>query len=150
MDELNPSKQVKEFCLEKWWTYSEVTSPEEAYWECMFPSGIGCRDIYILNGECQYEANTEDIDTEEERQAYCEENIRSYFVDMMGNAELINIEYWDEEEFRDENWNLMIINREFTVRYDSEWQKWIWPWLCEANFVQWWVSAIFNQAYMDI
>jgi hypothetical protein len=42
----------------------------------MFPSGIGCEDDVVLSGECNYEADTSSIDTEEERLASCEENVQ--------------------------------------------------------------------------
>ena len=42
----------------------------------MFPSGVGCEDDMVLNGECDYTPNTENIDTEEERLAGCEENVQ--------------------------------------------------------------------------
>ena len=65
-EKVNESAQ---FCLENWWTYSQVTAPDEKYGECIFPSGIGCRDNILMTSECDFHPNLEDIDTEEERLA---------------------------------------------------------------------------------
>ena len=67
--------EAKEFCLSKWWTHLWATSPVEEHWECMFPSWIGCRDDMILDWKCNWEPDLSNIDTAEERQIWCENNI---------------------------------------------------------------------------
>ena len=41
----------------------------------------------------------------------------------------------DEEEIKDEDWNLVMIARNFYAKYDKDCQRWKLPWRCEANFV---------------
>jgi len=143
------TNEAKAICLENKWTYSRVTSPDEEHWECMFPSWIWCRDEMILEWECNWKANVDDIDTEEERFAQCEENVTSRLQDMAPETILNNVEYWEEQEERDEGWELTIINREFKAYYTKDWQNWILDWVCEANFVQWGMGTLFNQEYME-
>ena len=98
VDVNNTSKEAKDFCLNKGGTYSRITSPDEEYGECVFPSGIGCRDEYVLNGECEYEADTSDIDTEEKRLAGCEENAQWWVKDFVEWTEDVSVEWWEESE----------------------------------------------------
>ena len=65
----------------------------------------------ILEWECNWKDNVDDIDTEEERFAQCEENVTSRLQDMAPETILNNVEYWEEQEERDEEWELTIINR---------------------------------------
>ena len=128
--------KAKQFCLDNWGTYSVVTSAEEEYWECMFPSWIWCQDEMIINWECNREADLSNIDTAEERQTWCENNVDGRMQDMMEWAVYFGIEWdGDEEEIRDEEWNLTMITRDFYAKYDRDWQHWKLPWRCEANFI---------------
>lgn len=144
------TNEAKKICLENKWTYSRVTESDGEHGECMFPSGIGCRDEMVLGWECNWKANVDDIDTEEERFAQCKENVTGWFPDMMEGAVLNDVEYWDEEEIIDEDWNLSMINREFKAKYTRDWQNWILDWVCEANFVQWGMWTTFNQEHMVV
>jgi hypothetical protein len=56
--------------------YSHVISVDEEYGECTFPSGVGCRDEILMTEQCDFMPNLDDIDTEEERLAGCEENVQ--------------------------------------------------------------------------
>jgi len=143
-NENNNLTSVAQFCLDNWWTYSRVTSPDEEYGECVFPSWVGCRDELILANECDFQPYLEDIDTEEERRLWCEENAQWWVEDMIPWAELLRID-WDEEweqETLDEAGNITIIHRDFNIKYNHDWHLWSLPWVCEANFIDWslWVS----------
>ena len=130
------TNEAKAICLENKWTYSRVTSPDEEHWECMFPSWVWCRDDMIINWECDWEADLSNIDTAEERQTWCENNVDEWMQDMMEWVVYYWIEWdWDEEEMKDEEWNLTMIVRNFYAKYDKDWQHWKLPWRCEANFV---------------
>ena len=91
-------QQAMDYCLEHWGTHSLVHSQTAVYGECMFPSGIGCEDDMVLNGECDYTPNTENIDTEEERLAWCEENVQGWMRDMVEGAENVTIKWGEESE----------------------------------------------------
>ena len=128
--------EAKTICLENKWTYLWATSPDEEHWECMFPSWVWCQDDMILNWECDWEADLSNIDTAEERQIWCENNVDWWMQDMMEWAVYYWIEWdWDEEEIKDEGWNLIMITRNFYAKYDRNWQHWKLPWRCEANFI---------------
>lgn len=142
------SSEAKKICLENKWTYSRVTSPDEEYWECMFQSWIWCRDEYVVNWECQRKANVDDIDTKEERFAQCQENVTSWFHDMIWDVAPDDVEYADEQEIKDENWEITIINLPFKIYYTKDWQNRIIDWVCEANFVQWGMWTTFSQEYL--
>jgi len=43
-----------QFCLDNWWTYSNVISQTEKYWECKFPSGVTCRDEILMTEKCNF------------------------------------------------------------------------------------------------
>ena len=64
----------------------------------MFPSGVGCEDDMVLNGECDYTPNTENIDTEEERLAGCDESVQSWMKDMVEEAENVTVKWGEESE----------------------------------------------------
>ena len=147
----NPSKEeAKAICLENKWTYSRVTSSDEEYWECMFPSWIWCQDDMVLNWECDWEADTTDIDTAEERQTWCENSVDWWMQDMMEWAVYFGVEReGDEVEVLDEEWNLTMITRNFYAKYDKDWQHWKLPWTCEANFVDGSLWVSFNQEFID-
>ena len=130
------SNEAKTICLENKWTYLWATSPIEEHWECMFPSWVGCRDDMILNWECNWQPDTSEIDTAQERQTLCENNVDWWMQDMMEWAIYFGIEWdGDEEEIKDEDWNLVMITRNFYAKYDKDWNHWKLPWRCEANFV---------------
>lgn len=144
---LNESAQ---FCLDNWWTYSQVTAPDEKYGECIFPSGIGCRDDMILNWECNWKADISDIDTAQERQIWCENSVDWWMQDMMEWAVYFGIEWdGDEEEIKDEEWNLVMITRDFHAKYDKDWKHWKLPWRCEANFVDGSNWASYGQEFIN-
>ena len=149
---LNPSnEESKSFCMDKKWTYSWITEPDwTEHWECMFPSWVGCWDDMIVNWECPWKADTSDIDTAEERQTWCENNVDWWMQDMMQWAIYYGIE-WDgnEEEIKDEEWNLTMIVRNFYAKYDRDWKHWKLPWRCEANFVDWSNWTSYGQEFMD-
>ena len=149
-DEWEPqTNEAKVICLENKWTYSRVTSPDEEYWECMFPSWIWCRDDMILAWECNWKADTSDIDTEEERFEKCQESVTGWFADIMEDAEIDDIEYAEEKEVKDEEWNLSAITRDFKAKFTRDWEKWIIDWYCEANFVSWGMWSTYDQEYKD-
>ena len=133
----HPEKEeAKAICLENKWTYLWSTSPTEEHWECIFPSWVWCRDDMIINWECDWEADLSEIDTPEERQTWCENNVKQWIQDMIEWA----VYYWiqwdgDEEEIKDEEWNLTMIVRNFYAKYDKDYQFWKLPWRCEANFI---------------
>ena len=90
--------EATQYCLDNGWTHSYVISPDEEYWECFFPSWIGCRDDLVLEWWCDFQPNTDDIDTEEERLAGCEENVQSWMEDFEEWSENINVEWGEESE----------------------------------------------------
>ena len=92
-------KAAKDFCLSNSWTYNLVTSVDEEYGECFFPSGVGCRDELVLSWDCQYEPDLSSIDTEEKRLSGCNKNAKGWVEDFE-NGEDITIEWWDESEGR--------------------------------------------------
>ena len=141
--------EAKKICLENKWTYSWITEPDWEHWECMFPSWIWCRDDMILQWECNWKADTSDIDTEEERSEKCEESVSGWVEDMMEYDELKDIEYWEEQEVKDEEWNLSMITREFKVKYTKDWENWILDWVCEADFIRWGMWSTYHEEYMD-
>ena len=60
----NDHNEAKQICLGNWWTYSIVTSPDEEYGECSFPSWVGCRDEILFTEECNFTPDVSSIDTE--------------------------------------------------------------------------------------
>ncbi len=122
-------QQAMDFCLEHWGTHSLVHSQTAVYGECMFPSGIGCEDDMVLNGECNYEPNLESIDTEEERLAGCEENVQWWMTDFVEGAENVSIE-WGEES---EGGASFVRNGE--IRYTKDGSNWKMDVECVADFV---------------
>ena len=87
-----------EYCNEHWGTHSLIHSPTAVYGECAFPSGVSCEDTILGTDECNYEANTESIDTEEKRLAGCEENAQDWMTDFVKDAENVSIEWGEESE----------------------------------------------------
>ena len=59
-----------------------------------------------------------------------------------------DVEYADEQEIKDENWEITIINLPFKIYYTRDWQNRIIDWVCEANFVQWGMWTTFSQEYL--
>ena len=87
-----------EYCNEHWGTHSLIHSPTAVYGECAFPSGVTCEDTILGTDECNYEANTESIDTEEKRLAGCEENVQDWMNDFVSDAEYIETQWGEESE----------------------------------------------------
>ena len=87
-----------EYCNEHWGTHSLIHSPTAVYGECAFPSGVSCEDTILGTDECNYEANTESIDTEEKRLAGCEENAQDWMTDFVKDAVNVSIEWGEESE----------------------------------------------------
>ena len=87
-----------EYCNEHWGTHSLIHSPTAAYGECAFPSGVTCEDTILGTDECNYEANTESIDTEEKRLAGCEENVQDWMNDFISDAENVETQWGEESE----------------------------------------------------
>ena len=110
-------QQAMDYCLEHWGTHSLVHSQTAVYGECMFPSGVGCEDDMILNGECDYTPNTENIDTEDKRLAGCEENVQWWMKDMVDWAENVTVK-WGEES---EGGASLVRNWVITYRKDRIW-----------------------------
>ena len=67
----------------------------------------------------------------------------------MEGVEINDIEYADEKEANDEEWNLSMITRGFKVKFTKDWEKWIVDWSCEDNFVSWGMWATYWQEYKD-
>ena len=86
------------YCNEHWGTHSLIHSPTAVYGECAFPSGVTCEDTMLETDECNYEANTESIDTEEKRLAGCEENAQDWMTDFVKDTENVSIEWGEESE----------------------------------------------------
>ena len=86
------------YCNEHWGTHSLIHSPTAVYGECAFPSGVTCEDTILGTDECNYEANTESIDTEEKRLAGCEENVQDWMNDFVSDAEYIETQWGEESE----------------------------------------------------
>ena len=149
-NDCNTSSEYKQFCLNNGWTYYQVTAPDEEYWECSFPSWIGCRDDILMTDRCNFVADTSNIDTEEERIAGCEESVQWWMNDMLADAVFYGVERSDEtDEVIDEKWDLSFIRRELSAKYDQDWHHWKLPWTCEANFVDWSLWVSFGEAYID-
>ena len=124
-------QQAMDYCLEHWGTHSLIHSQTAVYGECMFPSGIGCEDDMVLNGECDYTPNTENIDTEEERLAGCEENVQWWMRDMAEGAENITVKWGDESE------GGASFVRGGEIRYAKDWEEKVTRVECVADFVDW-------------
>ena len=122
-------QQAMDYCLEHWGTHSLIHSQTAVYGECMFPSGIGCEDDMVLNGECDYTPNTENIDTEEERLAGCEENVQWWMRDMVEGAENVTVKWGDESE------GGASFVRGGEIRYTKDWEEMVTRVECVADFV---------------
>ena len=139
-----------EYCNEHWWTHSLIHSPTAVYGECAFPSGVTCEDTILWTDECNFEPDISEIDTAEERQTWCENNVDWWMQDMMQWAVYYGVEWdGDEEEIKDEEWNLTMIVRNFYAKYDRDWKHWKLPWRCEANFVDWSNWTSYGQEFID-
>jgi hypothetical protein len=89
-----------------------------------------------LNGECNYEADTSSIDTEEKRLAGCEESAQWWIKDYVEWAENVTIK-WGEES---EGWASFVRNGVITYRKNRIWYAISAE--CVADFVDWslWVT----------
>ena len=97
-DEDEVLNQRIEYCNEHWGTHSLIHSPTAVYGECAFPSGVTCEDTILGTDECNYEANTESIDSEEKRLAGCEENVQWRMAEFASDAENVEIQWGEESE----------------------------------------------------
>lgn len=134
--------EYKQFCLENWWTYSQVSAPDEEYWECIFPSWVGCRDDIMMTDLCSFVPDTSDIDTEEERLAGCEENIQWWIIDFE-NWELTTIDWEDEQE------GGASFVRNWVAHYTNDWGNWKMALECVADFVDWSLSVSYEEAEQE-
>lgn len=138
-----------EYCNEHWWTHSLIHSPTAVYGECAFPSGVTCEDTILWTDECNFEPDISEIDTAEERQTWCENNVDWWMQDMMEWATYYGIEWDGDEEEIEEDWKLVMITRNFYAKYDKDWKHWKLPWRCEANFVDWSNWTTYGQEFID-
>lgn len=136
--------EAKEFCLERWWTYSQVTSPDEEYGECMFPSGIWCRDDLVLAWECSYEPDLSNIDTEEKRLAGCEGNVQGWMTDFVKDAENVSIQWWEESE----GWASFV--RNWVVKYTKDGANYTMDTECMADFVDGSISVSYGDEVEEV
>lgn len=118
-----------EYCNEHWGTHSLIHSPTAVYGECAFPSGVTCEDTILWTDECNFEPNLESIDTEEERLAWCTENVEWWMADMVAWAENVDIQ-WGEES---EGWASFV--RNWVVKYTKDWTDYEMSLECVADFV---------------
>ena len=123
------SNEKSQFCLENGWTYSYVISPEEEYWECMFPSGIWCRDEILWTDDCVFLPDLSNIDTEEKRLAGCEENAQGWMTDFVKDAENVSIQWWEESE------GGASFVRNWVIKYTKDGTNYIMGAECVADFV---------------
>lgn len=131
-----------QLCLDNGWTHSLIHSQTATYGECAFPSWVTCEDNLLRDGECDFEPNTENIDTEEKRLAGCNENAESWIKDFE-EWENINIDWKDEEE----GWASFVRNG--VAHYNKGWTSWKIDIECVADFVDWSISTSFGEASLD-
>jgi len=139
-EEMNEAMQ---FCLDHWGTHSIIHSQTAVYGECSFPSGVGCEDDLILDGGCDFEPNTESIDTEEKRFAGCEENVQSWMSDMVYGAENVSTEWGEESE-----WGASFV-RNWVVSYTKDGFNWTMEIECVADFVDGSLGVSFGDEIMN-
>ena len=135
----NDHSEAKQFCLGNWWTYSVVTSSDEEYGECLFPSWVGCRDEILFTEECNFTPDISSIDTEKKRLAGCEDNVNDWVKDFE-NWENISIEWWDESE----SW--ASYTRNWVAHYIKDWANRKINAECVADFVDWSISVTYGEA----
>ena len=92
----------------------------------------------------------ENINTEEKRRLWCEKEAIARLQEVDPAAELIWIEWTENEEVGEQYWMITIISRKFVVRFNKNWYQWEMPDLCQANFTNWELSTMASQAYMII
>ena len=92
----------------------------------------------------------ENINTEEKRRLWCEKEAIARLQKVDPAAELIWIEWTENEEVGEQYWMITIISRKFVVRFNKNWYQWEMPDLCQANFTNWELSTMASQAYMII
>ena len=132
-----------EYCNENWGTHSLIHSPTAVYGECAFPSGVTCEDTILWTDECNFEPSLEDIDTEEKRLAWCEENVLWWMADMVQWAENIDVQWEDESEA----WGSYA--RNWVVKYAKDWNNWKMNVECTADFVDWSLWVSYEDAEVD-
>ena len=131
-----------QLCLNNWWTHSLIHSQTATYGECSFPSWVTCEDNLLRDGECDFEPNTENIDTEEKRLAGCEESAKGWIEDFE-NGENISINWEDESE------GGASFIRNGIVSYTKEWTNWKIDVECVADFVDGSISTSFWEAISE-
>lgn len=124
-------------CLDKWWTHSLIHSQTAVYWECSFPSGVTCDDDLLRSGECFYEPDVSNIDTEEKRLAGCDENIAGWIKDFE-EWELVGTDWEDESEA----WASFVRNG--VVHYTKGGTNRKMSVECVADFVDWSISTSYE------
>ena len=129
-------------CISKGGTHSLIHSQTAVYWECAFPSWVTCEDRALTEWECNYEADTSNIDTEEKRLAGCQENINDWIRDIE-NWE-INYLNWEDES---EAWASFV--RNFVVNYSKDWGDFEMNAECIADFVDWSISVSYEEITME-
>lgn len=129
-------------CVDLWWTHSLIHSQTAAYGECSFPSGVTCDDQLLLEWQCDYEADTSNIDTPQKRLAGCQENIDNWIKDVE-DWELMNISWSAEDE------GGASFVRTFEVEYLKDWISKKTSAECVADFVDGSISVTFNDADTD-
>lgn len=136
-DELSEAAQ---YCLDNSGVYSHVISVDEEYGECTFPSGVGCRDEILMTEQCDFMPNLDDIDTEEERLAGCEENVQWWMVDFEEWSENVVVEWWNESEW----WASFV--RNWVIKYVKDGRNWTMNAECVADFVDGSLSVSYDDA----
>ncbi len=131
-----------QFCLDNWGEYSRVYNQEETYGECMFPSGVGCRDDMVFD-YCDFEPDLDNIDTEEKRLSGCEENVQWWMKDFVEWAENIVVEWGDESE----GWASFVRNG--VVSYTQDWANWKMNVECIADFVDGSLGVSYSDAELE-
>jgi len=126
-------------CVDKWWTHSLIHSQTAAYGECAFPSWVICEDRALAEWECQYEADTTNIENEEKRLAGCEESVNDW-IKNIENWEVMSIDWEDESEA----WASFA--RRWVVKYSKYWDNRKIVLECVADFVDWSISVSYDEA----
>ena len=141
-DENEALNKATQNCIDKWWTHSLIHSQTAVYGECAFPSWVTCEDQLLADGECNYEADTSNIDTEEKRLLGCQESINGWVKDIE-NWEITYLN-WENES---EAWASFV--RNFVVGYSKDWNDLEMNAECIADFVDWSLSVSYTETSID-
>ena len=137
VNENDALEKVTQECIDKWGTHSLIHSQTAVYGECSFPSWVICDDDMLRSGDCQPEADTISIDTEEKRLAWCEESVND-FIKNIENGEVLDIQWEEESEW----WASFV--RNWTVKYSIDWDNRKIAIECVADFVDWSISVTYD------